>query len=301
MKYLAVLAILLLSCCFTFAQTTRPIPQVDHVLIISIDGLRPDCLLRADAPVLHGLRRDGASSLEALSVPAAVTLPAHVSMLTGVEPRKHGIEWNGEPPAGAPAFPLVPTIFELAGRAGYRTALVAGKPKLAVLDRPGTVGLAVFPGGAAATDAGVGAAAVKLIEERRPDLLFVHFPGADAAGHAAGWDSPEQLAAIAAIDAHVGALLAALERTGLRPGTVVIVTADHGGEGRGHGAGSAASARVPWLVAGPGVRAGLDLARTGQPPVRLEDTAATACWLLGLGPPEYFDGRPVREAFAAGG
>ena len=285
----------------TAAAARRPLTAVERVVIISIDGLRPDCLVRADAPVLHGLRREGASTLAARSVAAASTLPAHVSMLTGVEPRKHGIEWNGDPPAGRSGYPAVPAIFELATRAGYRTAFIAGKPKLAVLARPGTVAFAAILGGDAGTDANVSAAAVQMIEEHRPDLLFIHFPGADAVGHATGWGSPGQLAAIAAIDVNIGAILSALERTGLRRSTVVIVTADHGGEALAHGGQGVASQMVPWLVVGPGVHAGRDLATSGRPPVRLEDTAATACWLLGLDLPEYFDGRPVREAFAADG
>ncbi len=283
------------------AASRRPLPAVERVVIISIDGLRPDCLLRADAPVLHRLLREGASTLEARSVPPASTLPAHASMLTGVAPGKHGIDWNGDPPAGASGYPAVPAIFELATRAGYRAGFVTGKPKLAVLARPGSVAFAAILGGEAGTDANVSAEAVKMIGEHRPDLLFIHFPGADVAGHARGWDSPEQLAAIAAIDTHVGAVLAALERTGLRATTAVIITGDHGGEGLGHGAGNPASQRIPWLVVGPGVRPGVDLARSGRPPVRIEDTAATACWLLGLDLPDYFDGRPVREAFLAGG
>ena len=41
------------------AQTTKPIPQIDHVIIISIDGLRPDVLLRADAPTIRSMMARG--------------------------------------------------------------------------------------------------------------------------------------------------------------------------------------------------------------------------------------------------
>jgi arylsulfatase A-like enzyme len=282
------------------ALPVRPVAAVRRVVIISVDGLRPDCLEAAEAPVLHQLRREGASTLAARTVPAAVTLPAHVSMLTGVAPAKHRVESNGDFPLFAPPYPAVPTIFELATRAGYRTALVAGKAKFAALNRPGTIDFAVILSGAQGTDADVGAAAVAIIEQHRPDLLFIHFPGGDQAGHAHGWGSPEQLAAIAAIDVQVGAVLAALERAGLRASTAVIMTADHGGAGTAHGADIPGSGLVPWLVAGPGVRPGLELPGGDRPPVRIEDTAATACWLLGLDRPANLDGRPLTEAFVTG-
>ena len=280
------------------AEIRRPVAAVRRVVIISVDGLRPDCLVAAAAPVLHRLRREGASTLAARTVPAAITLPAHVSMLTGVAPAKHRVESNGDFPVFRPPYPAVPTIFELATRAGYRTALVAGKVKFAALNRPGTIDFAVILSGAQGTDADVGSAAVAIIEQHRPDLLFIHFPGADQAGHAHGWGSPEQLAAIAAIDVQIGAVLSALERAGLRASTAVIVTADHGGAGTAHGVDIPGSELVPWLVAGPGVQPGLNLPADGRPPVRIEDTAATACWLLGLDRPANLDGRPLTEAFA---
>jgi len=282
------------------AKPRRPLPAVQQVVIISVDGLRPDLLLLAEAPVLHGLIAQGAYTMWARTVAAAVTLPAHASMLTGVTPGKHGIEWNRDLALGAPIYPQVPTIFELATRAGYRTALVAGKAKFDTLNKPGTVAFATILGGDRGTDANVAAEAVTVIEQHQPDLLFIHFPGVDAAGHAKGWGSPEQLAAIGAVDGHIGAVLAALERAGLRGSTVVIVTADHGGAGLGHGPDDPRSRHIPWIVAGPGVRRGFDLTRIERLQVITEDTAATAGWLLGLDRPDYFDGQPLAAAFAPG-
>ena len=37
----------------------RPIPAIEHVVVIGIDGLRPDRMLLADSPVLHGLMKTG--------------------------------------------------------------------------------------------------------------------------------------------------------------------------------------------------------------------------------------------------
>ena len=39
------------------AQTTRPVDGADRIVIISIDGCRPDVLLRADCPAVRSLMR----------------------------------------------------------------------------------------------------------------------------------------------------------------------------------------------------------------------------------------------------
>jgi len=78
---------LLVVASFTFraaAQTTRPVPAIERALIISIDGLRPDLLTRAETPAIHKLIKTGCFSFWARTVPAAITLPSHTSMLTGV-------------------------------------------------------------------------------------------------------------------------------------------------------------------------------------------------------------------------
>ncbi len=92
-------------------------------------------------------------------------------------------------------------------------------------------------------------------------------------------------------------MLAALDQAGIRSTTVVIVTADHGGLGKTHGGEDPRSRSIPWIAAGPGVRRGYDLTREGTLTVNTEDTAATACWLLGLHPTVELDGRPVTAAF----
>jgi arylsulfatase A-like enzyme len=86
------------------------------------------------------------------------------------------------------------------------------------------------------------------------------------------------------VDRRVGWLLDALDRRGLRERTLVVVTSDHG-EAFGehglylHGKGLYDELlRVPLLVAGPGVPAGL---RVGAP-VSLTDLAPTLAELLGV-------------------
>lgn len=104
------------------AAEPAPAPSTDHrVLIISVDGLRPDLLLRSKTPVLQKLMDQGSYTCWAQTTAVSVTLPSHVSMLTGVKPQIHQIEWNHDIPLSSPVYPKVPTLFELAKHAGYST------------------------------------------------------------------------------------------------------------------------------------------------------------------------------------
>jgi predicted AlkP superfamily pyrophosphatase or phosphodiesterase len=279
------------------AKPQRPIPAVAHIVIVSIDGLRPDRALLADMPHLRSLLKQGAYTFWAKTTAVSITLPSHTSMLTGVTPQKHGIEWNRDLPFSEPVYSKVPTIFEMASRVGYTTALVAGKHKFDALCKPGTITWVSVAGEGTGNNEEVLAVAVKTIEENKPDVLFVHFPDVDTVGHSKGWGSAEQLACIEKTDRQLGELLAALERAGMRASTFMIVTADHGGAGLTHGADDARSRHIPWIAIGPGVRKNFDLTSIASLEVRTEDTCATACYLLGLPQAPYFDGKPVFAAF----
>lgn len=280
------------------AKPQRPVVAIDHVVIISVDGMRPDLVLLGNAPVMRDMVHRGAYTFWARTTAVSITLPSHVSMLTGVNPRKHKIEWNDDLPLKHPVYPQMPTLFEMAKNAGYTTALVTGKEKFEPLTKPGTLDFAFLPTQDYETDEPVCDKAVEVIAQMKPDVLFVHFPATDKTGHKYGWGSHEQLAAVERVDACIGRIVTALKDAGLFESTFVVVSADHGGQGLTHGPEDARSRQIPWLATGPGVKADFDLTQITGLDVRTEDTCATACWLLGLPLPGYFDGKPVRDAFA---
>lgn len=275
----------------------RPIPAIEHVLIISIDGLRPDRALYASMPNLRELLRAGSYTFWAKTTPNSITLPSHISMLTGVSPRKHGIEWNADLPLLRPIYPRVATIFEMATRNGLTSAMVAGKPKFATLNKPGTITTVYVDRGDQSDNDTVTRNTLELLSASQPDLIFVHFPDVDATGHGKGWGSPEQFAAIEHADVCLGQIFLKLREIGILEKTLIILSADHGGAGRSHGPDDARSRHIPWIAVGPGVIPGQDLTQFDELEVRTEDTAATACWALGLPIPDYFDGHPVKAAF----
>jgi Type I phosphodiesterase / nucleotide pyrophosphatase len=261
---------------------------IDHVVIISIDGLRPDALELADTPIFDALRRRGAYSPKAQSVLPSVTLVNHASMLGGMSPEKHGIYWN----ENDPDLGLVkgPTLFSVAHEGSFSTAMVVGKPKFQHLALPDSVDQYVYAG---FLDQQVVEAALGVIEGGLPDLLFIHLPDVDSAGHLAGWMTPAQLLTIGATDSQLGEVVAALAEGDYLDSTLLIITADHGGSGFAHGGDTLEEMTIPWLAVGPGVPVGVTL--SGE--ITTYDTAATALYALNLPIPESWDGIPVPEIF----
>ena len=277
---------------------SRPAPRPSHVILVSFDGARPDIVQQARMPTLHAMAREGATTWNAQSIVPPLTLPAHTSMLTGLAPEVHGVYWN----YWIPAFGALrsQTIFMLAKSNGLSSAVFSGKDKLAYLFPTGSVDHVSFPltdpqdwsGTNVFSARNVAAQAANYFAQRRPQLMFVHFPDADMAGHFYGWPSPEQFAALAECDAALALLRSGIEKTGAT-NSIFLLTADHGGAGLSHGVDRPQDMTIPWIAWGAGVRRGHVL--TNQ--VNLPDTAATIAWLFDLSLPTNTIGQPVREAF----
>lgn len=108
------------------------------VLMISVDGLKPEYVLEADArglkiPFLRGLLRDGVHARGVAGVWPTVTYPSHTTLLTGTSPAEHGIynnlEFDPKHKFAESWFWYahqirVPTLWQAAHEAGLSTASV---------------------------------------------------------------------------------------------------------------------------------------------------------------------------------
>src|SRR5688572_13448867 len=99
-----------------------------HVVLVSIDGLRPDAISAYHAPTLQRLIREGSYTLGASTITPSKTLPSHTSMLTGEGPERHHVLWNNVATAKMDEVE-VPTIFGVSRKFGYRTAAFFSKSK----------------------------------------------------------------------------------------------------------------------------------------------------------------------------
>lgn len=268
----------------TFSPT--PTPFARRVLILSIDGLRPDAISLAPMPTVMALMQNAAYSLSAQTIRLSATLPAHASMLTGTCPQKHGVDWNDYLPENG--YALGTDIFDLAHAAGMQTVMYVGKEKLRQVTEPTSTDIFQF----------INDRDLVLTENLIANfpaefrLLFIHFATTDDMGHVYGWLSGEQLSVIYRADQAIAQILVELDAREIRDETLIIITADHGGLGNSHTSGFPEDMTIPWIASGAGIQ---PAQLTSQ--VNTIDTAATAAYALNLQIPSEWDGIPVYEAF----
>ncbi len=296
------------SAASTPAPDPAPRATETRVLAISIDALNPAALSRLGperAPALHRLMAEGAFTLNARTqVESTETLPNHISMITGrrVQASRggHGVTWNVHRPGTTvqrAAGHGVSSVFSVAHTAGS-TALFSAKEKFTIFERSWDADidrLLIDEG----NDRGLMRAVRSDLLQAGRELTFVHFGHADVIGHTAGFMSPAYLDAVAQVDALVGKLLHAIETHPELAGTVVVLTADHGGSGRNHkDPTKRVNYRIPFLVWGPGVTqgdlyamnpayadpGGTRVPYSGKQPIRNGDLANLTLDLLGLTP-----------------
>ncbi len=270
-------------------------------MLVTIDTLRADHLGCYGAepsatPTLDALAARGARFENAIS-PAPLTLPSHATLLTGLDPPRHGVRANGAYRLG----PSFPTLAERLGGEGLATAAFVSA---FVLERRfGTargfdhyddaLGVQLDDIGVASRPAGATVDAALAWLEDAPERFFLwlhlydpHAPYEPPEPHGTRQLGQPYLGEIAYADAELGRLLAALEARFDDGGTLVVVTSDHGESLGEHGEPTHAfgvydaTQRVPLLLAGPKVPAG----RVVEPVVRLADVTPTVLELFGLPP-----------------
>jgi len=119
----AILLSVLLAAC------GRSPPAHPNVLVVTIDTLRPDAI-GAGTPAMNAFLAEATRFRRARTV-APLTLPAHLSIFTGLHPARHGVHDNVTeplPPREARAFPLLAEQFR---DAGYATAAFVAREVLA--------------------------------------------------------------------------------------------------------------------------------------------------------------------------
>ena len=278
----------------TVSRPSLPLSSITrNVLVISVDGLRPDAIAAYRTPTLQRLMREGSYTLSASTIFPSKTLPSHTSMLTGQPPESHGVLWNSVATADADSIEL-PNIFSVARAHGYSTAAFFSKAKFQPLQRLGTLDYSQAPGGWFGRWSGERTVndVAEYLEGARPNLLFVHLTDPDAAGHSAGWMTAEYGRAVLDADATVDRLIGLAQGVYGSGNFSLIVTADHGGHGTNHGSSDSRDVTIPWIAWGQGVKQGVL-----ESSIRTMDTASTVLWLLGLAKPADWTGEAVTEAY----
>jgi arylsulfatase A-like enzyme len=291
-------------------------PKRPNLLLVTIDTLRADHVgvygaAAAQTPTLDGLARRGVMFRNAQTA-IPLTGPSHATVMTGLYPPAHGVRDNVvfDLPASRK------TLATLLHGQGYRTAAFVGAYPVAAAFGF-RQGFDVFdesfhqnpvPGEGAERPANeVADAAIRWIEagDAEPFFLWTHFydphaPYAPPPPFRESFHDHPYDGEIAFADAQVGRVLETLRAAGKLEGTVVAILSDHGESLGEHGEATHAvlvyesTLHVPWIVAGPQVPAGKQIAER----VATVDVLPTLLGLVGLPAPPELLGRDLRPALA---
>jgi arylsulfatase A-like enzyme len=298
---------------------SAPADVTERVVLVTVDTLRADRLgcygaERARTPIMDTLAASGVRFETAIS-PAPLTLPAHASLMTALDPPRHGVRHNS-----IHRLPeALPTLAESMRAAGFRTAAFVGAVVLDrrfglargfdVYDDEGRRGSSPSVGySERPADAVVDAALAWLASAPPRFFLWVHFydPHARYApppGFAAAFASDRYAGEIAFVDRELGRLLAGIDARFGPSARLVALTSDHGESLGEHGEPTHAygiydaTQRIPLILSGAGLPAG----RVVEAPVRLIDVAPTLLAMVGAPPLAGVAGRDLAPRIAARG
>ena len=294
-----VFASLLLIAC---GEASRGTPKV---LLIGIDGVRPDVLAEVATPHIDALVQEGWYTAAARTTTPSVSGPSWSSMLTGVWPEKHGVTNNSFMGRNYAQYPSFLTRVEAVRPELATFAALDWLPLAELLDDPGPVLPAAidvrevvngYDLGWAEADGEIAARAARHLSEADPDAMFVYFGNPDETSHRHVSIGAEYRDAIALSDSQVGMVVDAMRArpTYADEDWLVLISTDHGRRpDGGHGGDSPEEMIIFILASGP--------ATAGWPPpgpAGIVDVAVTALAHLGIeiDPAWGLDGVPLGES-----
>ena len=213
-----------------------------YVVLVSLDGFRPDYLDRFQLPTLQRLMRRGTRARTMVPVFPSLTFPNHYSLVTGLFPDRHGIVSNSfYDPARRQKY----SMYEDSVRDG---TWYGGQPIWVTAESQGMLAGCFFWPGSEAEIGGFrptfrrpydgrtpNAARVKgvldwlkLPAERRPHVITVYFSEVDDASHVGPLAHRRVEDAARSLDRTLGQLIDGIDALPIKDQVYVLVTSDHG-------------------------------------------------------------------------
>lgn len=252
------------------------------VILISIDGMRPDGLKLCGNPYVKELEKLCSYTYNGASCFPSVTFPCHFSMAHSVIPQRHGLLTNTYVPQVRP----IKGIFERIADMGGVNAMYYGWEPLRDIVLPGALKYATYINAYTeeSSDTALTDEAEKRIRSDKPDFVFLYMVETDEkGGHDNGWMSEEYLRRISLAIDNVKRMIESFGDE-----YSVIVMADHGGHERSHGTEMPEDMTVPFFFYGKDFEAGKELTD-----VSLLEIAPTIAKVMGIPTEPNWDGHSV--------
>jgi hypothetical protein len=271
---------------------------IEHVIVIGLDGTSPDGIRSSKSANMQQLIQEGSVKWNVRTVLPSSSSPNWASMIMGAGTEAHGIidnDWGRAdytlPPIVKNEDGIFPTIFGWVRK--YRANAEIG----AVYQWGGFGRL--FEKSALNFDKNMPnentttSEFCKYIIAKKPVLGFMHLDLVDDIGHEFGHGTSAYYASISKVDSLIGLVLQSIKIAGIDKQTLVIITADHGGVGYGHGGATLEEAEITMILNGASIKNGYTI----QQQVYTYDLAATIAFALQIVPPYAWTGRPIKSAF----
>lgn len=219
------------------------------VLLVLIDGMRPDAMVQI--PAAKNVMDRASYTLEGTTVFPSCTLPCHMSLFYSRPPLVHGVTTN--------TYTAIKRqkngLWEWLRAAGKKTAMFYSWEELRDLAKPGCLTDSCFVSGDRhgwlEANAQLTRQCIKYLHREQPDFAFLYLGAPDAAGHKQGWMSEGYMEALTQSWNCTQQVLSELpEDYG------VIITADHGGHDRRHTTLMQEDMTIPVLLLNAGLPAG---------------------------------------------
>lgn len=293
-----------LLCLLMAASTLFPAfaakPKAKHVILIGLDGWGSYSLPKADMPHVKALMAEGCYTLHKRSVLPSSSAVNWASMFMGAGPELHGYtDWGSRTPE-LPSRVLnrngiFPTIFQLLRDARPEAEIGCLYEWEGIKFLVDTLALShhQWISDFEKHPDAICRAADEYLKARKPTLLAVCFDGPDHVGHEQGHDTPAYYEKLKELDDYVGRIVQSVKEAGIYEESILIVTSDHGGIGKGHGGKTMMEMETPFVIAGKGIRQG---GAFGESMMQF-DCASTIAHALGLQQPQVWIGRPMKQVF----
>ena len=251
----------------------------ERVLLISIDGMRPDAI--AQTEYVKYLMTSCAYALDGRTVMPSVTLPCHMSMFYSVPPTEHGVVTNEYTPSEL----LGDGLTQALAASGKSSAVFYNWFPMGNVAPEDSVVKKEYIGGEVhgweSANTMLGEACIEYLSAEPADFTYLYLGFLDEWGHAYGWMSDEYFYALNESLSLIERVIAALP-----DGYTVIITTDHGGHDKGHGSELAEDMTIPIFVMGKGYTPG-----TVFEGASILDIAPTVLDCLGVARPKYWQGK----------
>ncbi len=235
------------------AGTTEEKPKKKKALVFGLDGARPDALEKANTPNFDALRADGVYSGEAQATDTTWSGSGWSTLLHGVWRDKHGVKDNTFSGALYAAYPDLFTRLEQNDPLRATMRITSWDKMYGTMVSGADTSL-LTAGDEETTKKAIARLSDPVLDT---DAMFVYFLDPDKTGHAFGFHPavPQYVAAIEAVDARIGQILAALKSrpTYASEDWLILAVTDHGGTYSGHGSDRPEDRTVFFLASGPSV------------------------------------------------